>query len=301
MPRTFAFDLAAYASVVNARLELRMRDLLPQGAPPRLLEAMRYSLEGGGKRFRPLLFVATLDSLGKEGLRYLDVGVAMEMAHTYSLIHDDLPTMDNDDYRRGRPTNHKVFGEAMAILAGDALLTEAFRILAELPLRLTEFPPALALELVAGFARALGAEGMVKGQVLDLEGEGKDLPLEGVEEIHRHKTGAFLRYAVWAAVRIARPPLEVESALLRYAERLGLLFQVQDDILDSVGDVATLGKTPGKDAAQRKATYVTVLGLEEAQRLRDLILREATEALAPLGEDAFRLEALARFVASRDR
>jgi len=301
MKQTFPFDLTAYSTVVTALLEQRMRDLLPQNAPPRLLEAMRYSLEGGGKRFRPLLFVATLDSLGKEGLRYLDVGVAMEMAHTYSLIHDDLPAMDNDDYRRGRFTNHKVFGEAMAILAGDALLTEAFRILAELPKWIPEISSALALDLVAEFARALGAEGMVKGQVLDLEGEGKALPLEDVEKIHRNKTGAFLYYSVWAGVRIAQPPREVRSALLRYAEHLGLLFQIQDDILDSVGDAASLGKTPGKDAIQHKATYVTLLGLEEAERLRDQILHQAIEELVLLGEDAFRLVALARFVGSRDR
>jgi geranylgeranyl diphosphate synthase, type II len=292
-------DLGAYmkarAGAVDAALE---RVLPPESDPPaNLHRAMRYSVFAGGKRLRPVLVIAGAEAVGGHMDEVLPAACAMELIHTYSLIHDDLPAMDNDDFRRGVPTNHKVFGDAMAILAGDALLTLAFRLIAE------NFKDGMEAarvrETLAEVADAAGYAGMVGGQVADLESSGQSVSAEMLESIHLRKTAALIRASLRVGARIGGGAAAELDALAVAGTALGLAFQIVDDVLDVVSSTAELGKTAGKDQAQHKATYPSLYGLAASRtRARDLIA-EAERALAPLGPRAEPIRGLGRFILER--
>ncbi|MBA2873414.1 polyprenyl synthetase family protein [Thermaerobacillus caldiproteolyticus] len=246
-------------------------------APQTLKQAMSYSLEAGGKRIRPLLLLATLHAFGKEVEVGVPVACAIEMIHTYSLIHDDLPSMDNDDLRRGKPTNHKVFGEAMAILAGDGLLTYAFQVIAEM--NAPTVTEEMKVKLIYELAKAAGPEGMVAGQVADMEGEGKELSLEQLEYIHRNKTGKMLQYSVLAgAILAGANEIQLEQ-LHAFASHLGLAFQIRDDILDIEGSEEKIGKRVGSDVENEKVTYPSLLTLDGAKEKLLYHINEAKRCL----------------------
>jgi farnesyl diphosphate synthase len=273
--------------------------------PARLLEAMRYSSLSGGKRIRPLLVVASGNLFGVPRRRSLMAGAALELIHCYSLVHDDLPAMDNDDMRRGRPTTHKAFDEATAILAGDGLLTLAF----DVATRPAVHPEAeVRVNLVGALARAAGVDGMVGGQLLDLDAEGrfadgKPRPLDetAIGALQAMKTGALLQFACAAGAILGKASAAERDALDRYGASVGKAFQISDDLLDVEGDSATLGKAAGKDAAAGKATLVGILGVETAKaRLKDLV-SEAGAALASFGERARTLVETAKFIAERGK
>jgi len=269
----------------GARVETALDQILPPVSvqPSRLHEAMRYTVLAGGKRIRPLLAYAAGEALGLDAALLDRPACAVEMIHAYSLIHDDLPAMDDDDLRRGRPTCHRAFDEATAILAGDALQTLAFQALAE--------SPGLSAEsrvgMVAALARASGARGMVGGQAMDLEAEGTPLDLVQLENIHIHKTGALIRVSVQMGV-LAHGGLDADKAerLDHYAKCLGLAFQIQDDVLDVEGDTAQIGKTAGRDQALNKATYPALVGLAEAKAMANQLITEAIESVSIFGERA---------------
>lgn len=273
-----------------------------QARPARLIEAMRYGCLGGGKRFRPFLVVECAGLFEVPRHRALMAGAALECIHCYSLLHDDLPAMDNDDVRRGRPTAHKAFDEATAILAGDSLLTFAFDILARIE---THPNPVVRVELVLALARAAGLGGMAGGQMLDLLAEGRfgatpdEFELAQIRLLQSMKTGALLQFACNAGAILGEAGAPERAALLRYGTALGEAFQIADDLLDFDGDPAIVGKATGKDAAARKATFVRVLGADQARkRLADLVM-EARRALDPFGTAAALLEEAAHFVATR--
>lgn len=233
-------------------------------APEKLKESMSYSLQGGGKRIRPLLLFATLDAFGNDPLIGIKPACALEMIHTYSLIHDDLPCMDDDDFRRGKPTNHKVFGEDLAVLAGDGLLTYAFKLITEM--NVFHVSDQVKLQLISELAIAAGPEGMVAGQVADMEGESKELSGEELQYIHERKTGKMLMYPVIAGAIISKATAEQLSHLTQFAYKLGIAFQIQDDILDVIGDEEVLGKPVGSDVENDKTTYVKLYSVEGADR-----------------------------------
>jgi farnesyl diphosphate synthase len=271
--------------------------------PQRLVEAMRYVALGGGKRFRPFLVVEAAALFKVPQTQALMVGAALECVHCYSLVHDDLPAMDNDDLRRGRPTAHKAFDEATAILAGDGLLTIAFDILS----RPEVHPkPQVRIDLVCALARASGLGGMVGGQILDLGAEGRfadgkpqQLDRHGVEVLQAMKTGALLRFACVSGALLGEADTGRRDALDRYGTAVGKAFQIADDLLDLEGDPETVGKATGKDAAAHKATMVSALGVVEARRKLAEFVTEAETALAPFGADGALLKAAAHFVADR--
>ena len=262
-----------------------------------LENSMEYSLMAGGKRLRPVLLMAAADAVGKDGSNFLTTGCAIEMIHTYSLIHDDLPAMDNDDYRRGKPTNHRVFGDGIAVLAGDALLTLAFEVM----LRQQGATPETLVAVVSEMSRAAGPYGMVGGQVLDLEGEGRHLDMAALRKIHMGKTGALFCAAIRSGAILAGANEAELAALTLYAERFGLAFQITDDILDVIGDEAAIGKPVGSDARNEKATYVTLTSLDEAQKLAEAAVSEAVEALRIFDERAAFLRELALFLLRREK
>jgi farnesyl diphosphate synthase len=284
---------------VQARMESALSRLLPPPhvAPARLHEAMRYAALGGGKRVRPLLSFAAGEVTGAPRERLEVAGAAVELIHAYSLVHDDLPCMDNDTLRRGKPTVHVEYDEATALLVGDALQTLAFQLLAEH--RLTDDPQA-QLEMVKLLAVAAGSRGMAGGQQIDLESTGQPLALAELEFMHIHKTGALIRAAVLAGAACGKPLAAAERAGLdRYAKAVGLAFQVVDDLLDYEGNTATLGKTAGKDSKQGKPTYVSAIGAAPARELAQELRAEAHTALEALGSRGARLAALADFVVLR--
>jgi geranylgeranyl diphosphate synthase type II len=295
-----AFDLKTYLRQAGAKVEQALDASLGPEQPERLREAMRYSLLAGGKRLRPILCLAACELAGGDSEQAMPTAVALEMIHTLSLIHDDLPAMDNDDLRRGRPTSHKVFGEANAILAGDALLTRAFEMVS---LRSPGVPAERLLAVVGELSLAAGAPGLVGGQVVDLESEGKQVSLETLEYIHVHKTGALLRACVLSGALIAGAAEGLMAALRTYARGIGLAFQIIDDILDVTASSEVLGKTAGKDLSANKTTYPKLLGLEESRQRAEALVREAKQALEPYGAQgkAAPLMALADFITSRDR
>jgi len=294
-----SFDLTAYmAERARAVDEALGRFLPPESAPPETLhKAMRYSVFAGGKRLRPVLVIAGAEAVGGRMDDVMPTACAVEMIHTYSLIHDDLPAMDNDDFRRGSPTNHKVFGEALAILAGDALLTLAFRLLAD------NVPPASGGARLHGIlveiADAAGSPGMVGGQVADIESEGKRADGEVVDYIHTHKTAALIRASIRSGAILAGATPPELDALGVAGEALGLAFQIMDDILDVTATSEELGKTAGKDQAQQKATYPAVHGLEASRRRAQHLVAEAHVALEPFGPRALPLRALGTFLIDR--
>lgn len=260
-----------------------------------LNQSMNYSLIGGGKRIRPVLALASAEAVGGNPEEILAAAVSLELIHTYSLIHDDLPAMDNDDYRRGRLSNHKVFGEANAILAGDALLTYAFELLADPGVG----QPERQLRIIREVAVAAGKDGMVGGQVADVAGEGKMLNMQEIEAIHKGKTGALLTASARLGGILAGGTEQQVQALTDYAQALGLAFQIKDDILDVVGNSEILGKPAGSDLRQGKATYVSLLGLEGAELQLHAQILLAKVALEPFNESAIFLSELADFIEQR--
>ena len=263
--------------------------------PESIHKAMRYSLFAGGKRIRPLLSMAAAEAVSDSPVGIESCACTLELIHTYSLIHDDLPALDNDDYRRGKLTNHKVFGEAMAILAGDSLLTWAFQVLAEL-----EAPPDRKVKLIAELAAAAGTVGgMIGGQVADLEGEGKTPTAPLLESIHRAKTGALLRASLRMGAIYSGATAEQYALLSCYGEHMGLAFQIVDDLLDVEESSAALGKTAGKDAQQHKITFPAVYGLERSHRMAEEQCALAHQALQPFGARAARLDELADHIVQR--
>lgn len=283
---------------LREQVNLALAQYVQQGSncPPRLQEAMAYSLLADGKRLRPVLVLLACEACGGEIAAAMPAACALEMVHTYSLIHDDLPAMDDDDLRRGRPTNHVVFGEGMAILAGDALLTLAFEILAR-----DVRPAAVAAACCADLARAAGAIGMVGGQVADLEAEaGGVASLEQLEGIHKRKTGQLLCSSLSLGARVAQADEATLSLLRGYGQCLGLAFQITDDLLDVRGSAEKLGKGVRKDAAHGKLTYPAFLGEAASERRAAELVAEACRLIGPLGERGRRLEALAHFVLERD-
>ncbi len=299
----FATRLAAVGVEIEAELDALLgfgpRDD-ERARPQRLIEAMRYAMLGGGKRLRPFLAIETARALGLEGAGPRRVGAAIECVHGYSLIHDDLPAMDDDDLRRGRPTVHRAFDEATAILAGDALLTLAFEIIAA---PATAADGAIRAALCAGLARAAGLAGMVGGQMLDVGAERAASPLDeaAIAELQAMKTGALLSFSVEAGGLIAGAPASARAALGRYGDALGAAFQIADDLLDAEGDAAALGKRVGKDAERNKATFVAALGLAGARAKLEATVAEAIAAVDALGLGAKGdlLRDAARFVAAR--
>lgn len=263
----------------------------------KLRESMAYSLMAGGKRMRPILLMAAADAVGADGKRFLSVACALEMIHTYSLIHDDLPAMDNDDYRRGRLTNHKVYGDGIAILAGDALLTLAFSVI----LRQKDVPSERLLCVVDEISRAAGAEGMVGGQVLDLCAENQNISIQDLRKIHMGKTGALFRAALRSGAILGSASAQQLDALTLYAEHFGLAFQITDDILDVVGNTAMIGKPVGSDEKNHKSTYVTLTSLDQARELAQSAAAEAVEALRSFGDEASFLRQLVIHLVAREQ
>ncbi len=261
-----------------------------------MMEAMRYSLFAGGKRLRPILLMAAADAVGADGRRFLHSACALEMIHTYSLIHDDLPAMDDDDYRRGRLTNHKVFGEGMAVLAGDGLLTLAFETLLSQP----DVAPETLAKVAREVAQAAGPSGMVGGQAIDLGSEGQQPTPETMRMMHRLKTGALFRASLRAGALLAGGTDEEIQGLTHFAEQFGLAFQITDDILDVTGTEAILGKPIGSDAKNQKATYVSIYGLPEATRMAKSAVDESIRALEPFGDKAWVLRSLSEYLLTRD-
>lgn len=295
-----SFDLSdrlgRWKELVDGQLD---RWLPPAGAAPRpLFEAMRYSLFAGGKRIRPAFAFAAAEAVGGSADAALPFASALEMIHTYSLIHDDLPAMDDDDLRRGRPTNHVVYGEGQAILAGDGLLTDAFAYLVGADV-LSRHGPEVVLRAIGEIAKAAGTRGMVAGQVLDLASEGQELDLPTLEYLHVHKTGALIRASCVVGGLAGGGSEDQLRSLSQYAERVGLAFQIADDVLDVEGDTAVLGKPVGSDQGRAKATYPALLGLGESKRRAAELMGEALGCLAPFGPRGEALAALARFVVER--
>lgn len=277
--------------LVNSFLEKRMQ----KKGISRVDEAMNYSLLAGGKRIRPLLLMATADTVGGNGYNYLPVACGLEMIHTYSLIHDDLPLMDNDDYRRGRLTNHKVYGDAMALLAGDALLTLAFEVMLEQK----NVSPEALIETVREVAMCAGNYGMVGGQALDIDAENKEISIDDLNKLHAAKTGAMFIAAVRSGARLAGADNDQLLALTRFADLIGLAFQITDDILDVEGNLQEMGKTSGSDVKNLKTTYVTICTLDGAKALAEKTTKEALSCLDIFGDNAAPLRSIANMVCNR--
>ncbi len=271
--------------------------------PTSLHKAIRYSLFAGGKRIRPILSMASFEAVGGEGDGILPFACALEMIHTYSLIHDDLPALDNDDYRRGQPTCHKVFGEAIGILAGDALLTEAFKLMTNQSIQ-GLFSPShdrgWVLDVIHEIAQAAGMSGMVGGQVIDIESEGKEVGLPTLQYIHTHKTGAMIRVSVWAGAKLGGADEKTLKAFIRYGERIGLAFQIADDILNVEGKASRLGKKTGSDLSRGKATYPSLFGMEESKRRAKELVELAVTAIDSFGPEAEPLREIGWFILSRE-
>ncbi|MEO6811503.1 MAG: polyprenyl synthetase family protein [Isosphaeraceae bacterium] len=298
------FRLAEFLDEGRRQVDEALAHYLPEvdpspsaACPARLAEAMRYSVLGGGKRLRPLLALLAAEACGADPARAMPAACALELVHTYSLIHDDLPAMDDDDLRRGRPTCHKAFDEATAVLAGDGLLTLAF----ELIVRHTQ-PAEAALACVRALAEGAGPVGMVGGQMADLQAEGRlDGTVEALEAIHRRKTGALLCAALRMGAAVAEAPEPVAQGLETYGRAVGLAFQIIDDLLDVHGDETKLGKRVQKDSELGKWTYPGFLGIDGSRRRARQLADEAVAALAPLGDQGGRLKALALHLLERDR
>jgi len=266
--------------------------------PPKLCKAMRYSILNGGKRIRPILAMAAFDAVGGKGDTILPFACALELIHTYSLIHDDLPAMDDDDFRRGKPTVHRVFGEAVAILAGDGLLTGAFQTMSHGALE-HGIDLEMSMEIIREISQTAGFSGLVGGQVMDIESEGRAADLPTVEYIHTHKTGALILASLRTGAKLGGASSDKLEAITRYGERIGLAFQIVDDILDVIGESSTLGKEVGSDEARKKATYPGVVGIEESKRLAENLVKEAIAHLTILEEKAEPLEEIARYLVRR--
>jgi geranylgeranyl diphosphate synthase type II len=290
--------VSEYLDEQRALVDRELEQILPpdDAFPNSIHQAMRYSVFAGGKRLRPILCAEAGRLLGADGPSLLRIASALELVHTYSLIHDDLPALDNDDLRRGKPTCHRAFGESTAILTGDALLTLTYEVLAEPGLA----SPECQLRIIYELARATGTrEGMVAGQVLDLEATDQDVDPRTLELIHSAKTGAFICAAVrCGAIFAGASEIDLDRVTI-YGRKIGLAFQIADDLLDVLGSSATLGKTAGKDDEQRKATYPALYGIEESRLMARRLIEEACQSLEPYGTKASRLQELAHFLIER--
>ncbi|MDJ0569600.1 MAG: polyprenyl synthetase family protein [Pleurocapsa sp. MO_192.B19] len=293
------FDLNNYLKQQKALVEQALDNSIAIARPEKIYEAMRYSLLAGGKRLRPILCLATCELTGGTVEMAMPTACALEMIHTMSLIHDDLPAMDNDDFRRGKPTNHKVYGDDIAILAGDGLLAYAFEYVAT---QTKNVAAENIIRVVACLGRTVGAAGLVGGQVLDLESEGKpDITAETLSFIHTHKTGALLEASVVSGAILANASEEDIDRLSRYAQNIGLAFQIIDDILDITATDEQLGKTAGKDLEAQKATYPSLWGLEKSHLKAQELVDSAIAQLSIYGTKAEPLRALATYIVTRDR
>lgn len=293
-------DIRQYLEQKRGEVDRFLDSVIPgaQTVPTTLHESMRYSLFAGGKRVRPILAIAAAEAVGNPTPAVMPIACSLELIHTYSLIHDDLPAMDNDDYRRGKPTNHKVYGEAMAILAGDALLTMAFELCCRASL-VKGIDPARQVRLIEELAFGAGNRGMVGGQVLDIQAENKDIDLATLQSIHKHKTGMLIRAAVrMGAFTAGATPSQLDD-LTGYAEDIGLAFQIADDVLNVTGTREELGKNPNTDAQRGKKTYPTFYGVEGAQKLADECMTRAINRLSSFGPPADPLRELARYITAR--
>lgn len=289
--------LASFMQKHKELLEQQLRTSVMQMKAPEIIkESMLYSLENGGKRIRPMLLFATIDAFGDKVEKGLLTAAAIEMVHTYSLIHDDLPSMDNDDLRRGRPTNHKVYGDAFAILAGDALLTYSFQLIAET----AEVGAETKLKLIRELSVAAGAEGMVGGQVADISGENRRLTLDELEYIHIHKTGKLLAFSAVAGALLAGAPTAIVEQFRKFAHHLGLAFQIRDDILDLEGNEQKLGKRTGSDTFNHKSTYPALLTMNGAKKALVQEIAKAQGILQETGLNTGLLMELTDLVANRD-
>jgi len=302
MSNDAAFDLKAYLARRRALVDQALRLVFPEPSGPAagLVSSMTYSLFAGGKRLRPILCIAGAEAVGGAAETVMPVACALECIHTYSLIHDDLPVMDDDDMRRGKPTNHKVYGEALALLAGDGLLTEAFALMCRPPA--TGRPPAeRLLRVVELVARAAGWEGMVGGQVVDVGMEGQKADLSTLEFIHRHKTGDLIAASVLSGAILCGADAEATAHLEAYGLNIGLAFQISDDILGVEGDPALLGKAVGSDAARGKNTFPALMGVERARARQNELVQAAVQVLRNFGPPGEPLRRLARYIIERNR
>lgn len=290
--------LKAYIQENLPKIDQTLHTLIPgeNAYPPEIFDAMRYSLFAGGKRLRPLMVLAAADAVGGRGIDFIEIASSLEMIHTYSLIHDDLPAMDNDDYRRGKPTNHKVYGEGMAILAGDGLLNAAF----ETILNQQHIQPDIIVKVAREIAGAAGVYGMIGGQVIDLESEGQTIDLKTLEKMHQAKTGALFKAALRAGGILGGATGQQLSALTKYAENFGLAFQITDDILDVIGNEQQLGKPVGSDEKNHKATYVSLYSLNEAQKMAKTTVEQALDSLREFGPEADILRELVKYLLNRN-
>jgi geranylgeranyl diphosphate synthase type II len=295
-------ELKAYIQEKKRVVDEALEKFLPehQGPAADVVEAMRYSLFAGGKRLRPILCLSAAQAVGGDEHRVLPVACALELIHTYSLIHDDLPVMDDDDLRRGKPTNHKVYGEVVALLAGDGLLTEAFRLMADMG-RLDGEEAVRRLKVIEIIAIAAGYQGMVGGQVVDIQSEGGEVSLPLVEFIHTHKTAALLNASVTAGAILGGGKEDQISALNRYGQKIGLAFQISDDILDIEGDSRRMGKSAGSDERKGKLTYPSVLGVDKSKDIQEEIIESAIGALKGFDREAEPLRQIARYIIERKR
>jgi geranylgeranyl diphosphate synthase type II len=295
-----AFDLEAYLQERRGLVDAALDGFLPSEdtRPPSVHRAMRYSVLAGGKRLRPILVIAGAEVVGASPSAVMPTACAMELIHTYSLIHDDLPAMDDDDYRRGRLTNHKVFGDAIAILAGDALLTYAFQLVAQ-NAAVPGVDAKVVCDVVAEIAEAAGTVGMVGGQVVDIESEGKTITAEELEYIHVHKTAALLRVSLSVGARLGGADAAALAAVADAGQSLGLAFQIVDDILDVEGNLETLGKTAGSDERKQKVTYPALHGVEASRREARRLIERTKSRLGVFGARSAPLCALADFVVER--
>ncbi len=289
--------LAEKKQVVEERLQYLFSEI-SLDIPDKLSEAMRYSLFAGGKRLRPILVYAAAEAFGGNLEDALTVGAAIEFIHTYSLIHDDLPAMDDDDYRRGKPTNHKVFGDAYAVLSGDALLTEAFNILTQKRF-FVSVELNVQLDIVNYIAKASGASGMVAGQVYDMLSENVEVDSLLLQKIHINKTAKLLTASLYSGVRLATSDISSLNAIEKFGKTMGLCFQIVDDILDVTGDFKYLGKSPGSDEKKRKATYPLLYGIEKSKLMAEQLMRESIGYIEFLKERGSVLKSLAKFIIAR--
>jgi geranylgeranyl diphosphate synthase type II len=293
-------DITTYLSRKKEIVDKALEKLVPpaDAFPPSVHEAMRYSLFAGGKRVRPILALAAAEAFGAKTADLLPIAGALELIHTYSLIHDDLPAMDNDDYRRGMATCHKVYGEAIAILAGDGLLNMAFEVLSD-QRRLKAVPAGRLIAIIREISLASGVHGMVGGQVVDMESEGREVDFPTLEYIHTHKTGALIRASVRTGALYARAGKRQYTALTHYGELVGLAFQIVDDILDITGKREEIGKDVGSDIKKGKKTFPAFYGLEESRRRATEVADKAVASLQGFGRAAEPLRELAKYIVTR--
>jgi len=296
------FDFKGYLGEKRVQVDSALDEYFPKadGLTTELIEAMRYSLFAGGKRLRPILCIAGAEAVGGVVEQVLPVACALELIHTYSLIHDDLPLMDDDDLRRGKPTNHKVFGEAIALLAGDGLLTEAFSLMTS-PRATKNIEPARLLEVIQIIAVAAGCGGMVGGQGGDMHWGGKNAEFERVKFLHTHKTGAMIMASVTSGAIAAGAQASVVQRFSTYGHKIGLAFQISDDILDVEGDSEIMGKKAGADEEKGKTTYPSVLGMHESKKIQDALVQEAVQDLKVFGEEAEPLRQIAYYIIERKK